>query len=357
MRRQPKRQPRRLEDPSTRDLLAIPAALCGFMLVIGLITSNLARVDPRALFYPYLSGSLAVTLITLLVSIFCWAAVMALRGEDDPLPRLLQRLKDRAPFLLLPAVIFPLFLVEYTASKTAIPFLVGYPWDRFWADADRMIFGRDVWIITHHWFGAASMPAWEWLYTVGWGSILVLCNAIVAINARPRLVPIFYTAMLSTWLIGGCLMAYTVSASGPVFAHLFDPSLADRFSGLREILNAQLSQDGAIRKTQHYLASAVHQHVAVFGGGISAMPSMHLGAASIYCLAARGTKWIGPACLFWLLIFIGSGHFGYHYWTDGIVALAVAYCCWRGSVAYYGAPETQPAQGHALTASTAANGT
>jgi hypothetical protein len=216
-----------------------------------------------------------------------------------------------------------------------------------------MIFGQDVWIITHGWFGAGSMPVWEWLYTVGWGSILVFTNAIVAINARPRLVPIFYTAMLSTWLIGGWLIAYGFSASGPIFAQLFDASLADRFDDLRKVLDAQLSQDGSIRKTQNYLASAVHGHIAVFGGGISAMPSMHLGAASIYCFAARGTKWIGPACLFWLLIFIGSGHFGYHYWVDGIVALAVAYCCWRCSVTYYRTAETRPSERHPLASPTA----
>jgi membrane-associated phospholipid phosphatase len=64
------------------------------------------------------------------------------------------------------------------------------------------------------------------------------------------------------------------------------------------------------------------------GGGISAMPSMHLAAAAIYVIASRGTKWFYPSILFWLIIFIASGYFGYHYWVDGFVGAVVAWICW-----------------------------
>jgi membrane-associated phospholipid phosphatase len=76
-------------------------------------------------------------------------------------------------------------------------------------------------------------------------------------------------------------------------------------------------------------------HIAVKGGGISAMPSMHLGAASIYVLAARRTPWIVPAVLFWAIIFVCSGYFGYHYWVDGIVAAMVASACWSAAKRFY----------------------
>jgi hypothetical protein len=56
---------------------------------------------------------------------------------------------------------------------------------------------------------------------------------------------------------------------------------------------------------------------------------MHIGAATIYVLSARGTKWLGPAIAFWVIIFVGSAAFGYHYWIDGIVGAAVAFPCWR----------------------------
>jgi membrane-associated phospholipid phosphatase len=65
------------------------------------------------------------------------------------------------------------------------------------------------------------------------------------------------------------------------------------------------------------------------GGGISAMPSIHVTVAILYILAAQRTRWSIPAIVFGLLTFIGSIHFGYHYAIDGFVGMAVAQLCWR----------------------------
>jgi membrane-associated phospholipid phosphatase len=158
-------------------------------------------------------------------------------------------------------------------------------------------------------------------------------------------VGIYFTALLGAWLIGGCFMAYAFSAAGPVFASIFDPSLAERFRPLRDVL-AQTLGNRSIGMAQQYLVIAAREtHVAVKGGGISAMPSMHIATVTIYVLAARGTKWLLPACLFWILIFIGSGYFGFHYWADGLVGAAVSVCCWQAAVAIY-ARLSKPSQAH-----------
>jgi hypothetical protein len=141
--------------------------------------------------------------------------------------------------------------------------------------------------------------------------------------------------MMATWLLGGWLFAYAFSAAGPVFVHIFDPALAERFAELRYELNLALSTDGAVRETQAYLATAVVSKDAVKGAGISAMPSMHLAATSMYVLLARGTRWMAPALMFWVIIFVGSAHFGYHYWVDGIVAAGIAWLCWRAAELYF----------------------
>lgn len=323
-------------DVSNRELLTAPSVLAGTMLVIAVVTASLAGIDSSWLVWPYFASSIAVTLICFLASLFWWVLQLARQRADSPVERVMAMARSRMVPLLLPAFVFPLFLVSYTTSKSAIPFLVGYQWDEFWADADSMIFGADAWRIAHGWLGSQSMPLWEWFYTVGWGTVFFFGSALIAIHAQRREAAIYFTAMLSTWLVGGWLIAYWFSAAGPVFAHLFDARLAGRFGELRQVLEAHLTQDGAIRVTQHYLVAAVDEHVAVKGGGISAMPSMHLGAASIYVLAAWRTGWIIPACLFWIVIFVGSGYFGYHYWVDGIVAAVVALVCWRASGAFHG---------------------
>lgn len=309
--------------------------LCGVMLACALVTTRWAAVDISPLFVPYFSTAWAVTIVGLLVGIFWWVLQLARERADKPLEIVFSRLKERAPLLLLPVVIFPLFLVSFTACKTAIPFLVGYRWDGFWAASDKLIFQDDVWRIAHGWFGSRSLPIWEWFYTVGWGFAFAFTAVLVAVHMDGRRVAIFYTAMFGTWLIGGFCLAYAMSAAGPVFVYLVDPSLAPRFADLNATLNKTLSVGGSVRETQQYLASVIESHVAVKGGGISAMPSMHLGAASIYVLAARRTLWMLPAILFWAIIFICSGYFGYHYWVDGIVAAVIATLCWWTAESYY----------------------
>ena len=123
-------------------------------------------------------------------------------------------------------------------------------------------------------------------------------------------------------------MAMSFSASGPIFARLFHPELTGGFAGIGQAIASHLPAANPLRLTQDYLAASIGSHVAVKGGGISAMPSMHLAAASIYVLAARRTRWLVPALLFWAMIFLCSAYFGYHYWVDGLVAASVAALCW-----------------------------
>src|SRR4030095_17011749 len=161
--------------------------------------------------------------------------------------------RERLPFLVLPALVFPLFLAGFTGAKVAIPHMVGFRWDFFWADLDRLIFGDDAWRITHKIFGRWTMPAWEWVYTVGWGFALAFSKALTALYLPRRLLAVFYTAMMGTWLFGGWLLAYCFSAAGPVFVHLVDPTSADRFAALRTELALSLSPHGAVREAQTYL--------------------------------------------------------------------------------------------------------
>jgi len=312
--------------PATAALL-VPVALCVAMSLVSAVLVRAAAVDVRELFLPYFSAAAAISVLSVLGFVFIEIAKLAWLRADDPIPIVKDKLRDRWVLIILPAVMLPVFLIGFTASKTAIQFLVGYTWDSFWANADRLIFGDDVWHLTRRILGSSYSRVWEWLYTVGWGgAFFVVANAI-ALFAPKRLVGVYFTAMFATWLVGGCFMAYAFSAAGPVFAHLFDPGLTARFQPLRDTLAGSLGE-GPIGFTQRYLSDLVNVHVAVKGGGISAMPSMHLASTSIYVLAARGTKWIYPAVLFWIIIFVASGYFGYHYWVDGLVAAPLAAVCW-----------------------------
>jgi hypothetical protein len=306
------------------------------MIAAAAVTSSLTSLDVRPLIAPYFSAALAISLLAVLIYVFLEFAKLARIGADNPLAIVKAKLSDRAALIALPALVLPVFLIGYTASKCSIQFLVGYTWDVTFADADKLIFGDDVWRLTRRVIGSSHSHVWEWFYTVGWGAAFFITANAVALLSSKRFVGIYFTAMLGCWLIGGCVLAYGFSAAGPVFAGLFDPALAPRFSPMHQALDGSLGT-GPIAWTQHYLARIVGLHVAVKGGGISAMPSMHLASASIYVLAARRTRWMVPAVAFWLIIFVASGYFGYHYWVDGIAAAVLAAALWRLSEAAFAA--------------------
>lgn len=319
----------------SRDALRLPAVLCGLMLAVGLASSFASGVDGSGLYLDYVAKGCLVTLVALLIFVFVEVVKLARIGADRPLAIVQARLSERWPMLLLPCLIFPLFLAGYTGAKTSIGFLVGFGWERIWADADLLLFGRDPWLITQRLFGTFAAEWWAWAYTFLWGGALLFSMSFVALLAGRRFAATYFSAMMATWLIGGWLMAIAFSAAGPVFAHLADPDLAARFAPLRDSLAAMLAPDNSLSMTQAYLATSLDQLVAVRGGGVSAMPSMHVAACTIYVCAARGTRWLVPAIILWWVIFVGSVHFGYHYAVDGIAAALVAVLCWRAAVAYF----------------------
>jgi hypothetical protein len=313
------------EDCPIASTIFLPMVLCITMLTIAAITVAVAHVDVHRLLSYFQCA--AVTVLWVLVFVFVDVARLAVLRADKPLRIMRSRLVERLPLLLLPAVILPIFLMGYTAAKCAIPYIVGYTWDGFWANVDRSLFGDDVWKIARRLLGTSHEKLLEWLYSFVWATaFLVIANA-VAYYGRRRFVGVYFTALLGTWLIGGCLMAYAFSAAGPVFAPAYDPTLFDRFNSVAQLMNSSVGMN-PIATSQHYLEIAARSHIAAKGGGISAMPSMHLGTVSVFVLAARRTNWLPLALLFWATIFLGSGYFGYHYWVDGIAAAMVATGCW-----------------------------
>ena len=289
----------------------------------------------------YILTGTAFTLLAGLIFAFVQFVGLARGRADQPLSVVLGRLRTRLPLLLLPTLLWPLLLAGYTTAKMSIPLIVGYGWDGFWADADRLVFGRDAWVLSIPLVEWAPVRAWEWIYSAGWGVVLFTWLAATPFVMSKKRLGIAYVTTFASWLIGGCLLAYATSAAGPVFAHLVDPALGDRFLPMRQHLASALSPDGPIRQSQKVLALALEKHIAMPAAGISAMPSMHLAMTTIYVLAARRTLWVVPACAFWLIIFIGSAYFGYHYWVDGILAAILAIVCWKAAELHFSSRQRQ----------------
>jgi membrane-associated phospholipid phosphatase len=264
-----------------------------------------------------------------------WAATILVRtiatGNRQPMREMAHQLRYHAPMLVLPLLVFPLFLAAFTIAKSSIGFLVGFRWDPTLARIDVALLGTDAWRLTHRWIGPDATVALEAVYAIVWGVALAFVAPLVAMLASLRLAGRFFLAMILTWTVGGLICATLFASAGPVFAQLSDATLGRHFALLQAALAQSLPPGSMIRESQEYLRSAAPYHYVVKGGGISAMPSMHVGTAAIYVLASRRSLLLAPALLFWALVMIASVHFGYHYLIDGITATLIAAACWRVS--------------------------
>lgn len=306
-----------------------PAIICFAMLAGSTVTYSLGAPHFGEILLPYLKFAAQASVTALIIFLLARAIRLARAGEEQPLAAIIAELRQKLPYLLLPLVIAPLFLAAYTASKIGIAEIVGFRFDRLFADIDRAIFTVDPWRLTHWLFGPASTAVIQFLYTNVWIAVLGYSMAMVALFSSPRKVGVFYTAMFLTWFVGGFAAAYILSSAGPTFAHFIaDPEMASRFAPLKQHLLATLDPASPFISGPAYLESGL-SGTANAGGGISAMPSMHIGACAIWVLAARGTRWFVPACLLAVAVFIGSVHSGYHYAIDAPVAALIAWLSWQ----------------------------
>lgn len=313
-----------------------PGVLVGVLIAISAsLVSRAAGVSPGRTAVDYVVIAAAVSFICFLLWIGYRTIELWRNKTDNPLPLLRRDAATRLDRLVLSALIAPLFFAEFTTAKTCIARLVGFRWDRAFTDIDAAIFGADPWRLTHALLGPTGTWALAFFYTVIFGFALAYVQGLVAMFASRRTVGVFFLALFLTWFVGGILAAYALSSAGPVFAGLADPTLQARFAPLTASLSTLIPGDSLVAPTQHYLASAIYSSVAVRGGGISAMPSMHIGSAMLYVMLARGTKWQWAAVPFLALTWLGSVHFGYHYAIDGAVAIPIAVLCWYIAQAVY----------------------
>lgn len=269
---------------------------------------------------------------------FAWLGLVAVtltrKKAEQPTMKLWRIIRLNRDWLLrgfLLAVIHIPLGRAFATFKTSIPLIHPFDWDPAFAALDQGLFGTDVWRLTHAFIGDLGTVAIDRIYAL-WGTYLILLAGWISFT-RNRAVQIKAALAFNLcWLLLGSVLATYFASVGPCF---YDAVYgADRFAPLMDGLDRVDREHLLLAfKAMSFLSES--PETAKLGGGISAMPSMHvsmatLGVAAAFAMGAR--RWVKLLAIgFVLLILIGSVHLGWHYAVDGLASIPLTAAIWYGS--------------------------
>lgn len=312
----------------------VPAAiLLGCVLAYGLLMmlASGAALDallPVAATFAWGASSAGISVLILYL---CLCILRKERREDAAV-----RLFWLAVATAMTALTFPF----YGLFKQLILPARGFIWDTTFAHVGRaMLGGTSPWVFTHALFGSVTGTRFLNLLYSGWLILIFAFPMVVATfvtdaRLRLRLLACWFAA----WVLIGTVAAWFFASAGPCYYNALvghDESYGQLQRHLA-LLARQAAAEGHPIETlefQPLLLKSFYARVLAPAGGISAMPSMHVALATLCAIAgfSKG-RGLGIALtLYALLIWVGSVHFGWHYFVDGPMAAALMLAIWKGS--------------------------
>lgn len=303
--------------------------LVGLMLVYGVIV-DLLGAPPTDELLVSLGNFASLSCYSGALAACAFALLCIVRPQQRT------HLQARIFWLVIACVITTLTFPFFAAFKELVLPTRGFLWDQTFAHIGRSIFGQSPWTITHVYFGTVAGTrvldaAYRSLLPLMFG--LPLVTAVLVTDPRRRFQILF--TWTASWILIGTLAGWFFASAGPCFYNTFiayDPDYAELQRRLAEIGRVAAAQGHPIASLSYQsgLMMTYRTHDFAPGGGISAMPSMHVAMVTLVALAAwQFNRLLGVIGIYVVFaVWIATIHFGWHYFVDGPVGAAMMVVLW-----------------------------
>jgi hypothetical protein len=303
----------------------VPVSVIVSVEMLLWVIAFLAGTAYAPLFTTY--GLLAVVFFAIFIGVRVFAVVVVLQREGEP--RLLKRLaelayENRARLLstIVGLQLLSLGSAAFAALKGGIPKTSPFWLDVPLANAEQRVFGVEPWQITHALLGWAT-PLIDHIYATFVAVHLLTVFTLIA-SPPSRLKGRALVCLSLCWIVLGIGAAYLLSSAGPLFYdRIFD---SHRFAALNDVIRARAPLSQIVVDA---LWSAYKSDRGFIANGISAMPSMHVALTLWLALIVKHTRAAPIAWAYYIIIWIGSVHLGWHYFSDGLVASIGVVALWK----------------------------
>lgn len=224
--------------------------------------------------------------------------------------------------------IFCAAIAAFSTFKYLIPAWVPFFADRTLADLDEVLHLGHPWRHLHAITPSWISPALGLLYGPIWFAQFFGFVLFAAFLPNTPIRVRYLLSFAATLLLLGTVLRALGSSAGPIF---YDRMYhGDRFADLLAAL-ASVPLGTVTLSTSDYLYASYIDDSAVFGVGISAMPSIHVAIAFLNALfLSKLNKRLGiVGWMYAASILYGSVYFGWHYALDGYVSIIGVLLIWR----------------------------
>lgn len=304
--------------------------LIGTILVYGAIMFPLSGVHLSSLLH--VLGEYAVIAAYSVVLVGAGYAAVCIVS-----PIANRRMNERLFWLLVAGLLVWLTIPLFGLFKQLVLPDRGFVWDARLAHLGRALLGVSPWTLTHRWFGSvAGTRLLDTAYN-SWMGLMYALPLVAAVTFSDRILRYrILVSWLGAWILLGTVAAWVFASAGPCYYNVFvghDANYAELLANLARIAKAAAAEGHPINSLyyQPLLLDAYRAREYAPAGGISAMPSMHVAMATLMVIAASKRSGLLAALFgfYWLLIWIGSVHFGWHYFVDGPVATLMMVGVWK----------------------------
>jgi hypothetical protein len=215
--------------------------------------------------------------------------------------------------------------ITFQSLKQSLGRERGFPWDADLSAIDKWLHGGPAW----HWF--AFLFQWpnalkliDVLYVL-WFAALVATVIWLGWTGQRHLRQRALIALLILWTLGGTIGAWVFASAGPCYMTSADPDSAALVARLDASRSARIA-----RANQQGVWQAFQADQWLPFGGISAMPSLHVGLAVLVAIVVwQRSRRLGA--FLWIyagIIQVGSVILAWHYAIDGYAGAGFAWVAW-----------------------------